>query len=154
MIAHFDLNHCARSHFLGAFRVPLMIFWGFRGPRYFRRGEVHAALSGFRARLIIIILPTVNIGIEICLLRAEVLFLGGIVNGREPQEAIVRGDMSPLQVLLSCCLIFFFFNNCFEDVLIIKETATTLFFKRRIRILIRKILVWRDASCPVRQCKV
>jgi hypothetical protein len=74
-----------------------MIFWGFRGPRNFRRCEVHAALSGFRARLIIfIILPTVNVGIEICLLRAEVLFLGGIIDGRESQEAVVRGDLRRL----------------------------------------------------------
>ena len=132
-----------------------MIFWAFRGSRSFRWCEVHAALSGFRARLIIIIIPpTVNVGIEIYLLRPEVLFLGGIINRRESQEAVVRWDMRPLQILLSCCLIFFFFNNCFEDVLIIKETASTLFFKRRIRILIRKIRISRAASSPVRQCEI
>jgi hypothetical protein len=75
-----------------------MIFWGFRGPRNFRRGEVHAALSGFRVRLIIIIIisPTIYVGIDICLLRAEVFFLGGIIDRRESQEAIVRGYLRPL----------------------------------------------------------
>jgi len=76
LISHVDLDPgVGRFHFLGAFRVALMIFWNLKGPRNFRRGEVHAALSCIWARIIILILPSVDTGIEICLLWTEILFL-------------------------------------------------------------------------------
>lgn len=60
-----------------------MIFWDLRPPRNFRSCEVHAALSCIWARIIIFIGASVDASIEICLLRAAILFLLGKTCRRE-----------------------------------------------------------------------